>query len=66
MSSKLVAVVSGKCKRPDEIREYFSRKMKWLSEKLGKVSDDQFAVLYALVVEFLSNGSEWCDGQNAR
>ena len=34
--------------------------MKWLSEKLGKVSDDQFAVLYALVVKYLSNGSDWC------
>ena len=60
LTSKSLSVASGKCKRPDEIKEYFSRKMTWLTEKLGKVSDDEFAVLYALVVKYLSNGSEWC------
>ena len=50
------------CKRTiSEVKEFHSRKMTWLSDRLGKVRDDEFAVLYALVVIFLSNGSDWCN-----
>ena len=50
--------MSGKCKRPDEIREYFSRKMKWLSEQLKRGKAISLPSFYALVVEFLSNEAD--------
>lgn len=63
MSNDIAKVAnSGSRKRnKDEIREFNSLKMTWLTERCGKVGDDQFCVLYTLIVKFLSNGSDWCN-----
>jgi hypothetical protein len=64
LTSQYIAILPKTNKRrrnKDEIREFCSRKMSWLTEKLGEVGDDEFAVLYALIMNYLSNGSDWCN-----
>jgi hypothetical protein len=45
-----------------EITAFFSRKMAWLSRLCRDpfITDAQFRVLYALVIEWLHNESDWC------
>src|SRR6476661_5999263 len=46
----------------DEIKEFFSRKMTWLSKLCRDpfITDAQFRVLYSLIVNWLHNESDWC------
>jgi hypothetical protein len=51
-----------------EITAFFSRKMAWLSRLCRDpfITDAQFRVLYALVIEWLHNESDWCKPTDAK
>ena len=46
----------------NRVREFFSRKMAWLTQRCRDpfVLDSHFRVLFALVIEWLDNESNWC------
>src|SRR5262245_23327155 len=53
----------GRKRNEKEIKEFFSKKMAILSKACASkdVTPQEFRVLFALIIEHLSNGTDWCN-----